>query len=196
MRPSAMGSLLHNCETFGDYLPKDLEPTYIKLLKSCFNVRTSTTNLLVLIESGLLPIKAVIYCRQLKFYNRFSDSIQQDSRRDRVFKFLLQNQNQTRYLKHYVTLSSKSSTKNDIVTAFRNELKSKVYNAADAGKNKFKIYVEMNPDLSRSPYIDLYHPLAGDIVKFRLGSHYLPIETGRWSSTTPRTSVYYMRSIR
>ena len=180
MRACVMGSLLHNCETFGDYLPKDLEPTYIKLLKSCFNVRTSTTNLLVLIESGLLPIKAVIYCRQLKFYNRFSDSIQQDSRRDRVFKFLLQQQNQTRFLKHYVTLSSKYSTKNDIATAFRNELKSKVYNEADKGKNKYKIYVEMNPDLSRSPYIDLYHPLAGDIVKFRLGSHYLPIETGRW----------------
>ena len=173
-----MHSILHNCETFGDYLPKDLESTYMKLLKSCLNVRTSTPNLLVLIESGFLPIKAVIYCRQLKFYKRFSDSIQPDSRRNHVFRFLLQHQ--TRFLKHYETLSSKYSSTEEIISEYRNEVKAKVYKFADDSKYKFGIYAKMNPDLRRSPFLDVYHPVANDIVKFRLGSHYLPIETGRW----------------
>ena len=41
----------------------------------------------------------------------------------------------------------------------------------------------MNPSLQRSPFIDNLHGLSGDIIRFRLGSHMLPIETGRWSRT-------------
>ena len=37
----------------------------------------------------------------------------------------------------------------------------------------------MNPTLSPSPFLDVIHPVAADIIKFRVGSHYLPIETGR-----------------
>ena len=41
----------------------------------------------------------------------------------------------------------------------------------------------MNPELNISPFLDLYHPQAMNIIKFRLGSHFLPIETGRWNRT-------------
>ena len=51
MKACVMGSLLHNSETFGEYMPKELESTYIRLLKCCLDVRSSTQNHLVLIES-------------------------------------------------------------------------------------------------------------------------------------------------
>ena len=57
------------------------------------------------------------------------------------------------------------------------------FDFADNGKYKFYIYAAMNPNLSISPFIDLYHPSAAIIIQFRLGSHYLPIETGRWRSS-------------
>ena len=38
----------------------------------------------------------------------------------------------------------------------------------------------MNPTLEPSPLLNLPHPLSDTIIKFRLGSHKLPIETGRW----------------
>ena len=38
----------------------------------------------------------------------------------------------------------------------------------------------MNPKLEPLPFINLPHPLSDTIMKFRLGSHKLPIETGRW----------------
>ena len=47
LKSCVMHSLLHNCEAFGPDIPKDLEPTYLKLLKSCFNVRSSTPNFIL-----------------------------------------------------------------------------------------------------------------------------------------------------
>ena len=38
----------------------------------------------------------------------------------------------------------------------------------------------MNPSLSKSPFLLMPGALASACVKFRLGSHNLPIELGRW----------------
>jgi hypothetical protein len=175
---SCVSSLLHNCETFGDYLPKDLESTYLKLLKSCLNVRLNTSNDNTLIETGFLPIKAVILMRQFKFYTRFKDSIKKHSRREKMLNLLLQNQ--TNFLHHYEQLITKYSCAQDIAKEFRTKMKNKVYDLARKGKTKYSTYVEINPDLSSSPLLDVIHPVANDMIKFRLGSHYLPVETGRW----------------
>ena len=45
------------------------------------------------------------------------------------------------------------------------------------------MYAAFNPDLTSSPFLRSIHPIASEIIKFRLGSHYLPIETGRWNRT-------------
>ena len=41
------------------------------------------------------------------------------------------------------------------------------------------IYHEQNPDLLPSPFLSSSY--SDSITRFRLGSHNLPIETGRWS---------------
>ena len=43
--------------------------------------------------------------------------------------------------------------------------------------------MEINPLLSPSPYINTVDSTAKYITRLRLGSHLLPIETGRWSRT-------------
>ena len=48
-------------------------------------------------------------------------------------------------------------------------------------ENINKIYVQINPELVQSPFVNCLHPTARDIVRFRLGSHKVPIETGRWN---------------
>ena len=87
----------------------------------------------------------------------------------------------TSYLQHYEELVSKYATGNDIITESINQIKQKIYRLADAGHYKYQIYVKINPDLTPSPLLSIAHPLAIDVIKFRLGSHHLPIETGRWS---------------
>ena len=50
---------------------------------------------------------------------------------------------------------------------------------------KHYIYTEINPDLLPSPFLTCAN--ADAIIRFRCGSHNLPIETGRWSRL-PRES--------
>ena len=45
------------------------------------------------------------------------------------------------------------------------------------------MYLQLNPDLNTSPFIKTTHPVSDSIIKFRLGSHSFPIETGRWNRT-------------
>ena len=62
-------------------------------------------------------------------------------------------------------------------------VKTKIRNHALLGKYKFNIYLKLNPNLEPSPLLTSLHPAATDITRFRLGSHKLPIETGRWNRT-------------
>ena len=54
-------TLLYNCETFGPKILKGLEQLYFKLIKAALNIRPNTPNLIALIESGFLPLKALIH---------------------------------------------------------------------------------------------------------------------------------------
>ena len=57
------------------------------------------------------------------------------------------------------------------------------------------MYLTINPNLDPSPVIDSMHPLAGDLVRFRLGSHNLPIEKGRWSRQPRQERVCSMCNV-
>ena len=76
--------------------------------------------------------------------------------------------------------SQKYTSKEEIYREFSAEMKNQVNIQADNGGYKFDMYRKMNPSLDRSPFISLPHPLSSQIIKFRLGSHKLPVETGRW----------------
>ena len=174
-----MSSLLNNCEAFGSEIPKDLESTYRKLLKSCFNVRSNTPNFILYIESGFLPIKFIVLLRQFNFYKRFRESIGVNSRREKMMNLLLEDK--TKFLNHYETLVSTYDSTKDILEEGLNFVKQKIQTFAARGRSKYSIYVKLNPDLEPSPFLHIIHPMASDIIRFRVGSHYLPIETGRWS---------------
>ena len=45
---------------------------------------------------------------------------------------------------------------------------------------KFWMYLKMNPDLKPSPFLMLPGRMALACLKFRVGSHNLPIEKERW----------------
>ena len=48
---------------------------------------------------------------------------------------------------------------------------------------KFWIYCQINPRLVPSPFLHRIDKVGKSITKFRLGSHNLPIEAGRWCRT-------------
>ena len=179
LQSCVMSSLLHNCEAFGNNMPKDLETSYLKLLRSCFNTRSNVPNDILFIESGFLPIKTIILLRQYNFYKRFWESIQAGSRREKMMLMLLDKK--TDYLQHYEDLVHKYASGSDILAESLDNIKQRIHKLANDGHYKYQIYIRLNPDLLPSPFLSIVHPVAMDIIKFRLGSHYLPIETGRWS---------------
>ena len=179
LKACVMLSLLHNCETFSYSIPQDLENQYHKLIKCTLGVRQSTPNLLVLIESGLLPLKALIFSREFKFFKRFTESIHENSSRSEVFEKLTNDLDEP-YVQHYINMTQKYSSKDDIYREFVAEMKNQVNLLADNGGYKFEMYRKINPSLVCSPFVNLPHPLSSQIIKFRLGSHKLPVETGRW----------------
>ena len=67
-------------------------------------------------------------------------------------------------------------------------MKSKIREHASkvTGGTRYKTYISINPNLEESPFIECMHPSSADIVRFRLGSHSLPIEKGRWSRLEPK----------
>ena len=89
----------------------------------------------------------------------------------------------TAYIQHYIDISEKYSSAADVYRESANEVKKKIREFVSKDHYKYEIYVKFNPELEKSPFIDNPNHLSGDIIRFRLGSHLLPIETGRWSRT-------------
>ena len=99
--------------------------------------------------------------------------------RYKVFHELLQNA--PAYLQHYLDLESKYNNRNEIHFEYLCKLKEKIRNfAAKNDRYKYQIYMSFNPCLTPSFFVSHLSKISSVITKFRLGSHYLPIETGRW----------------
>ena len=98
-----------------------------------------------------------------------------------VFNKLCEVDNQTTYMKHYINLDRKSENPNDIYKAALSEIKETISTKSQQPNKhyRFHIYHELNPDLLPTPFLNSIH--SDSITRFRLGSHNLPIETGRWS---------------
>ena len=179
LRACVTNSVLYNCEAFGSRLPNKLETIYNKLIRTALQVRTSTPALILYIESGLLPIRALMEARQYNYFRRFQGSLKLFSVRKLVFNGLLEDP--SIYLKHYITLSETYANQHEIYKHHLNDVKTRIRDNAAKGRTKFALYLAMNPELVPSPFVRCMHPLTRDIIRFRVGSHNLPVETGRWS---------------
>ena len=180
LKACVINSFLYNCETFGNLIPTDLEKTYNKLLRRTLNVRQNTPVLTLYVESGFLPITALIHARQLKFFRRFSDRItSMNTPRAQLYARLMSEP--TSYLQHYIDLDGKYDSPEDIYKRASEDVRVKLKRCVDNNQYKYKIYKDINPELQTSPFLVSVHRRSEDIIRFRLGSHHLPIETGRWS---------------
>ena len=153
------------------------------MIRAALGVRNNCPNLIVLIESGCLSLQCLIQSRQLKFFRRFKSSLQPNSTRNAVFQQLLSEP--TNFLRHYVELDERYADSKMLKIQSTNEVLQKI---RDLGSNKnsqykFWIYLQLNPNLVMSPFLNRIDLTGKCITKFRAGSHMLKIETGRWNRT-------------
>ena len=84
-------------------------------------------------------------------------------------------------IQHYIDICEKYDCVSEVYKEGSEVTKQKIRELVLKDRYRYQIYAELNPELQQSPFITNMHPISGDIIKFRLGSHNLPIETGRWA---------------
>ena len=158
---------------------RKIESPYMSTLKQLLSVRNTTCNELINIETGLPNAKSFVLDRQTKFLQRL----------------------RYRHTNNYITktidmaIDCKSPMGKIIhklenvqishCNQFLGNLKESI---PTSDSSRRKMYLHMNPNLEKSPFlttdkehISEEHRIA--VNRIRLGSHYLRIETGRWSRT-------------
>ena len=155
----------------------------MKMLRAALGVRHNSPKYTILIESGCFPLKCLIRSRQLKFFRRFKKSIKAGSVREKVFNYLLSKS--TRFLKHYKDLDTQYTSDKQLIEEYLGELKGNIRRlGSDRDKHyKYWVYMQMNPQLEVSPFLTRLDAVGKSLIRFRLGSHNLKIETGRWTNT-------------
>ena len=183
MKACVRSALLHNCGAFGPNIPESLEEAYFKMLKAALGVRRNCPNLTVLIESGCLPLRTLIQARQLKFFRRFNKSLQENSVRENIFCEMITTS--SGYLKHYIDLDNSYTDKTHLISEQKEQLYARIRNLGANRELHYKywMYLQYNPELTESPFLNRIDVVGKAITKFRLGSHFLRIELGRWTRT-------------
>ena len=156
-----MSCILDGCEAWLNVPLRMVEIIYMKAVKAILGVRITTPNDLCLIEGGLRPLSAIVKSRQNKFFKKMlaARSEMDDDPFMHIFGVTLEIRN----IKNNIENQPPSAT-------------------------KFQTYKTLNPTLSTHSLYTRSAPVIPDFLRitftrFRLSSHRLRIEVGRWSRT-------------
>ena len=173
-------SLLYGCEGWLGIKPSTtLNSMYMKAIKMLLGVRQTTRNDTCLIEAGYPSLEAAIRQRQRKFLQRMKNERKELNDDPLMFALDLterENVSMHRYLTGVLGEAG------DIV---ENDIRLRKERILSSQRTRATIYRQMNPEL-------VVHPMyySNDIIdddfriaftRFRLSSHRLKIETGRWA---------------
>ena len=163
------------CNNFGK-----METLYMKVLKTLVDVRASTCNDLLLLETGMPSLSVLIHEKRSKYLKNKLASLNPEAPLNLALTLA----------KSCNTLSTKiidsallDHDQNDRLTD-RNRLVEKVTSNIESSKRK--TYIHLNPNFQTPDmYSDKFVPeiTRRAFSRFRLSSHRLRIETGRWSRT-------------
>ena len=173
-------SLLYGCEAWLGVKPsQDLKAFYMKAIKLLLGVRQSTHNEACLHESGYPSLEAQIRARQQAFFAKMVR--EREGREDDPLMFALRlTHADNKVMSAYIRELEGAA---DIIEADLRRRRGVV--CADRQSTRARTYLDMNPGLSIHP-VYVGQSLLDDALRiwftrFRLSSHRLRIETGRWA---------------
>jgi hypothetical protein len=166
--------LLYGCESWFTEDYKAIEVLYMSALKSLLGVRKQTPNQTVLTECGVPELKEVVRKHQRNFINsKLSDP---EEPLTKVFELCQRNDTAAfRFIQR---------VREYVFDATERRMES----MRNSARTKTKTYLEINPSCAvhkmytaTDRYVPDYRRI--EMTRFRLGSHRLAVETGRWSRT-------------
>jgi hypothetical protein len=173
-----MAGLLYGCETWLTEQVKDIEKLYIGAVKALLGVRDTTRTDTALIEAGMPTIKELIRKRTTSFAKKELLNVEVDDQTPLVKIFRICETKETKGYKYIKSLLTPNNGDD-------NNISSLVRNFANETGTKAVTYRKMNPSLqthqvyTTKEYVNERARLT--FTKFRLSSHSLKVETGRWS---------------
>ena len=186
-------TLLYGCETWGKTIPKNVEQIYRVAIKTALSIRINTNNEIVYIESGLYPLEIIVRKRQLEFWLKVKEYMNEN----RILRYVIETatQHNVSYIDCYKSLEERYRTplecekqiKEEYVRNFTN----KIHEASVIDPNsKLGAYYLVNPECNtdyKVNYQNLHELERITMTRFRTGSHNLQIELGRHTNPiTPR----------
>jgi hypothetical protein len=152
---------------------------YTAAIKSVLGVRITTPNLLCFLEIGKPSLKSLIQSRQFNFFHRILTERKDMQDDPLTFALDLVKNSDIKVWKYIKSVIDKGADilQNDNITTRNTVIESQ--------RTKFKTYLEINPTLeTHSIYLMKENTIPEHyrqaFTRFRLSSHTLRVETGRW----------------
>ena len=175
-----MSSILYGCESWLNVSLKPVETMYHSAIKVLLGVRFSTPTQLCVIEGGFQPLIGLVRSRQQKFFKKMASRPQLHND-PFVHAMTIVKELHKSMQKHIESIIEGGNF-------VKNELQKVKEKVSKATGTKFKTYLELNPGFivhklygKDSPTIPDY--LRINFSRYRLSSHRLRVEMGRWSKT-------------
>ena len=173
--------MLYGCESWLDGDLKPICKLYNWALKHLLGVRRTTCNDVCYLESGYVPLSAIVKSKQRKFFvNMYRDRITMaDDPLGFVLKLVLDNRyNSRKYVYNLIN--------DHVVNDFKNEyeiLKDKLIRSDSSRRVVYRDVINkdliINDIYTKKNFIIEAHRIA--FTRFRVSSHSLAVETGRWN---------------
>ena len=175
-----LSSLIYGCESWMCLNYASLNTIYLGIVKALLSVRKTTCNDLCLIEANMPSLPAIIQYRRASYLQKKVQSLKEDE----PLKYAIELVRGSNTPSYRMIMNEMSETVSNISIRDKEMLKESVINNTTSSKRK--TYLEMNPLLIQptayiSSVIKEYHRI--EYTRFRLSSHNLQIERGRWSRT-------------
>ena len=175
-------ALLYSCESWINVSLASVEKMYLSAIKSLLGVRKTTPNNLCLIELGYPPIIDYVKSRQKQFLSNVLEE-RKDMLDDPLMMVLKLTESSNKHSWDYII----NVLNDEHEISGTDRLKQSIRLSS---KTKMKTYLKLNPNLSVHPVYQLSNATIPDYLRtefsrFRLSSHRLKIETGRWARLPP-----------
>ena len=168
-----------------------LEVLQRKALKIALSIRKNIPNEVLYAESGCIPLKAIIYKRQLKFYRKLKNDTISDPYSPITLIFNNAVNVNIQFIRHYKQLDEKFADERECYNFYVNQYQctaiEKVRQKGTVDPDGyFGPYLQLNPNLKCPEIYQKLLCVESDrliITRYRTGSHDLKIQAGRLTNT-------------
>ena len=178
-----LSTILYGCESWLKVSLKPVTAMYMKAVRALLGVRATTPTNLCLVEGGLKPLESLVKTRQKKFMQKMMTSRAELSEDPLMHAIGIVREHNKPVWSYMESVLSGDK----FVEVELNNIKEAIQNAP-LSATRSHTYISLNPTLEVHPFYtdcDRTVPdyLRISFTRFRISSHMLRVETGRWSRT-------------